>query len=231
MYCVGMRLKEGQPFGVEPEARLFFHAYRIPHRPAFIVLDPWWQVDIMTEGHRHSSVTLWEGDEQEIEVPLGIYQIRYDGMVKATPHELNVQSALLSYGGEANYPLRGSGRGQEDAGELTKGTTRVTGRSLNLAGLRAAFLHFQPIEVVRGKGRAEVTLEHSDDEKSWEPVPSGGFPGQKIIIDQEEPQSLNEQMMFGGIKQYVRWAYNPVDVLGWGARGQFFYETESLHRR
>ena len=118
-----------------------------------------------------------------------------------------------------------------ESDELERGTTRVTGRSLNLVGLRTAFLHFQPTEVVKGAGLAEVTLEHSDDGKSWEPHPSGGFPGKRIVIDQAKPQSFREQMAFGGIKQYARWVYSPTDVLGWGVRGRFFYETDSLSRR
>jgi hypothetical protein len=118
-----------------------------------------------------------------------------------------------------------------ESGVLSNATLRETGESLNLAGHTSAHLIFQPVKAVTGKGQAEITLEHSADNKTWEPVLNGGFPGSKLIIDQEKPQVLHEQMaLIGNIRQYVRWAYSPTNILGWGVRGRFYYTYESRHR-
>jgi hypothetical protein len=152
-------------------------------------------------------------------------------MVKATPRELKIHACLLQKDTEHEYPLRRTRMACIESGRLEDATVRETGQSLNLAGVTSAYAHFQPTEVVKGNGRAEVTLEHSSDNKIWEPVYHGGFPDSKLNIDQEHPSVISGQMcLFGGVKQYVRWAYNPTDVLGWGIKGQFYYSYETRHR-
>lgn len=231
MDCVGYRMREGMPYQLDAGMWIYLKAYSIPRRPAFKV-EPWWQVDVMhPDGKCHDSRTLWVGDEAVVEPPPGMYSIRLNGMVKATPHELSIHACILTEGRKAKYPLRHTQMPCVESGELTNGTTRVEGQSLNLAGLRAAYAVFQPTEVVKGIGRAEVTLEHSPDNLIWEPVSHGGFPHSKLIIDQEDPRVISEQMALNGVHQYVRWAYNPTDVLGWGIRGRFYYSYESIHRR
>jgi hypothetical protein len=172
-----------------------------------------------------------EGDEVEVkDLPPGMYWIRLNGLVKATPRELRVHACILAEGHKTTYPLQRKNTPCIEAGVLPGGTEPKAGESLNLAGLTKSYLLFQPTEVVKGKGHAEVYLEHSSDDQTWEPVSHGGFPSSKIIIDQSKPGTFREEMcLVGGIKQYVRWAYNPTDVLGWGIRGRFFYEKELRH--
>jgi hypothetical protein len=114
--------------------------------------------------------------------------------------------------------------------DLSNGLYREWGQSLNLAGTRQAFLVIQPTEVVQGDGTGEFTLEHSSDQRSWEPLYHGGFSGNRLVLHQERFNGdIEVPLILTGCKQYVRWAYNPINPLAWGWRGKVGYRTVSLH--